>query len=180
MYHKIFHYYPVDVRNSYTGKDVKGFKFPAKGDVYDATNAADVENLQQMQIYFGVHTVIASLQDLMRVGTNKTNKLYKPLYKELIEDYKKQCIAVLSLASSMCWVVTDPDNPDKGCTHKLTPDQALYEIEPAIKGLMLAVQRKMDLTFPAHLVKNIARLEIEKEILDIEETTGTIKKSLKR
>ena len=75
MYHKIFHYYPVDVRNSYTGKDVKGFKFPAKGDVYDATNAADVENLQQMQIYFGVHTVIASLQDLKRVGTKKTNAL---------------------------------------------------------------------------------------------------------
>ena len=41
------------------------------------------------------------------------------------------------------------ENPDKGCTHKLTPDQALYEIEPAIKGLMLAVQRKMDLTFPS-------------------------------
>jgi len=116
----------------------------------------------------------------MRVGTNKTNKLYKPLYKELIEDYKKQCTAVLSLASSMCWVLTDPEDPTKGYTHKLTPDQALYEIEPAIKGLMLAVQRKMDLTFPAHLVKNIARLEIEKEILDIEETTGTIKKSLKR
>ena len=45
---------------------------------------------------------------------------------------------------------------------------------------MLAVQRKMDLTFPTHLVKNIAGLEIEKEIIDIEETTGTIKKSLKR
>ena len=175
MNYKIFHYYPVDVKNSYTGVKVKGFKFPANGTAYDATNAADVENLQQMQIYFGVHTVIVSLQDLMRVGTNKTNKLYKPLYKELIEDYKKQCTAVLSLASSMCWVLTDPEDPTKGYTHKLTPDQALYEIEPAIKGLMLAVQRKMDLTFPAHLVKNIARLEIEKEILDIEETTGTIK-----
>jgi len=45
---------------------------------------------------------------------------------------------------------------------------------------MLAVQRKMDLIFPTHLVKNIARLEIEKEILDIEETTGAIKKPLKR
>ena len=45
---------------------------------------------------------------------------------------------------------------------------------------MLAVQRKMDLTFPTQLVKNIARLEIEKEIIDIEETTETIKKSLKR
>ena len=71
MNHKIFHYFPVNVRNSYTGKDVKGFKFPANGIAYDATSAADVENLQQMQIYFGVNTVIASLQDLMRVGTNK-------------------------------------------------------------------------------------------------------------
>ena len=44
----------------------------------------------------------------------------------------------------------------------------------------LAVQRKMDLTFPAHLVKNIARLEIEKEIIDIEETSGALKKTLKR
>ena len=179
MNHKIFHYYPVDVKNSYTGVNVKGFKFP-KGDEYDATSAADVENLQQMQIYFGVHTVIASLQDLMRVGSNKTNKLYEPLYDQLIKDYTKQCIAVLSLASSMCWVLTDPKNPGKGYTHKLTPDQALYEIEPAIKGLMLAVQRKMDLTFPAHLVKNIARLEIEKEMLDIEETSGALKKTLRR
>ena len=129
---------------------------------------------------FGVHTVIASLQDLKRVGTKKTNALYTPLYNELIKDYDTQCKAVLTLASSMCWVLTDPEKPDKGYTHKLTPDQALYEIEPAIKGLMLVVQRKMDLTFPAHLVKNIARLEIEKEILDIEETTGAIKKSLKR
>ena len=180
MNHKIFHYFPVNVKNSYTGKDVKGFKFPANGTAYDATNAADVENLQQMQIYFGVNAVIASLQDLMRVGTNKTNKLYKPLYEELIKDYDTQCKAVLSLASSMCWVLTDPEKSDKGYTHKLTPDQALYEIEPAIKGLMLAVQRKMDLTFPAHLVKNIARLEIEKEILDIEETSRALKKTLKR
>jgi len=179
MKHKIFHYYPVKIKNSYTGQNVMGFRFPF-GENYNDAVAADVENLQQMQIYFGVHTVIASLQDLMRVGTNKTNKLYKPLYKELIEDYKKQCIAVLSLASSMCWVLTDPENRDKGYTHKLTPNDALYEIEPAIKGLMLAVQRKMDLTFPAHLVKNIARLEIEKEILEIEETSGALKKTMKR
>ena len=64
---------------------------------------------------------------------------------------------MLTLASSMCWALTDPTDAGKGYTHKLTPDQALYEIEPAIKGLMLAVQRKMDLTFPAHLVKNIAK-----------------------
>ena len=180
MNHKIFHYFPVDIPNSYTGKNVKGFKFPANGTAYDATNAADVENLQQMQIYFGVNTVIASLQDLMRVGTSKTNKLYEPLYKELIKDYNTQCTAVLTLASSMCWVLTDPTDARKGYTHKLTPDQALYEIEPAIKGLMLAVQRKMDLTFPTHLVKNIARLEIEKEMLDIEETSGALKKTLRR
>ena len=85
---------------------------------------------------------------------------------------------MLSLASSMCWVLTDPEDPTKGYTHKLTPDQVLYEVEPAMKGLMLAVQRKMGLTFPTHLVKNIARLEIEKGILDIEETTGAIKKIL--
>ena len=102
MYHKIFHYHSVNIKNSYTGKNVKGFKFPSDN------KEADEENLQQMQIYFGVNTVITSLQDLMRVGTKKTNNLYKPLYKELIEDYKKQCIAVLSLASSMCWVLTDP------------------------------------------------------------------------
>ena len=55
MNHKIFHYYPVDVKNSYTGVNVKGFKFPANGTAYDVTNAADVENLQQMQIYFYIH-----------------------------------------------------------------------------------------------------------------------------
>ena len=155
MYHKIFHYYPTDIDNSYTGVKVKGFKFPANGKAYDLTNAADKENLQQMQIYFGVHTVIASLQDLMRVGTKKTNALYTPLYNELIKDYETQCIAVLTLASSMCWVLTDPTAPNKGYTHKLTPYQALYEIEPAIKGLMLAVQRKMDLHFLLILSKTL-------------------------
>ena len=59
MYHKIFHYYPVDVKNSYTSKNVKGFKFPS-GANYDESSVADLENLQQMQIYFGIHTVIAS------------------------------------------------------------------------------------------------------------------------
>jgi len=37
-----------------------GFRFPF-GENYNDGVAADVENLQQMQIYFGVHTVIASL-----------------------------------------------------------------------------------------------------------------------
>ena len=177
---KVFNYFAVDVKQSYTGKNVRGFKFPANGKTYDDTNAADVENLQQMQLYFGVNEVISSLEDLMRVGTTKTNKLYRALLTELIQDYKTQCIAVLTLASSMCWVRSDPDDPGKGFTCKLTPDKALYEIEPAIKGLMLAIQTKMDLTFPTQLVKNVARLEIEKELIDIEETTGALKKSLRR
>ena len=86
MYHKIFHYRSVDIKNSYTGKNVKCFKFSIDGMEYKEGDPADVENLQQIQIYFGVHTVIASLQDLMRVGSKKTNKLYEPLYKELIND----------------------------------------------------------------------------------------------
>ena len=49
MNHKIFHYFPVDVKNSYTGKTIKGFKFPANGTAYDEGNPADVENLQQMK-----------------------------------------------------------------------------------------------------------------------------------
>ena len=131
---KAFHYYPVDIKQSYTGKTVKGFKFPANGKEYNEGSAADVENLQEMQLYFGVNEVF-------RV----------PVYGA---DERK----------------TD------GYTHKLTPERAVYEIEPAVKGLLLAVQTKMDLTFPTQLVKNIARLEIEKEILDLKETTGDIKK----
>jgi len=177
---RVFPYYPVDIKNSYTGKNVKGFRFPANGKAYDDANAADVENLQQMQLYFGVNEVVSSLEDLMRVGSTKTNKLYRTLLAELIQDYKTQCISVLTLASSMCWVRNDPDDLTKGYTHKLAPDQALFEIEPAIKGLMLVVQRKMDLTFPTQLVKNVARLEIEKELIELEEFTGAIKKSLKR
>ena len=175
MNYKIFHYYPVDVKNSYTGENVKGFKFPSDGVAYKSTDPVDKENLQQMQIYFGVHTVIASLQDLMRVGTNKTNKLYEPLYNELIKDYETQCIAVLTLASRKCWVPVNTSEKDiKKRTYmcKLTPDQALYTIEPAIKGLVLAVQRKMNLTFPTHLIKNIARLEIEKEYLILRRPPG--------
>ena len=74
-----------------------------------------------MQIYFGVHTVIASLQDLMRVGTKKTNALYTPLFNELINDYETQCAAVLALASSMCWVpidVSEKDVTKRKCTCK--------------------------------------------------------------
>ena len=160
MNRKVFHYYPTDITNSYSGKKVKGFRFPADGKAYDETNNADRENLQQMQIHFGVNSVIASLNSLMKIGTDKTNKLYKPLLDELKKDYHTQCIAVLTLASSMCWV---PSNPGSGeYTHKLTPDQALYEIELAIKGLMLAVQRKMDLTFPAHLVKMWLDLKLKR------------------
>ena len=80
----------------------------------------------------------------------------------------------------MCWVPVNPANLNEGYIHKLTPDQAIYHLEPGVKGMMLAVQTAMDLTFPAHLVKNVARLEIEKELIDLEETTGPIKKSLKR
>ena len=102
--------------------------------------------------------------------------------KELIKDYNNQCASVLSLASSLCWVPVDTTKEAKDRTYmsKLTPDQALYEIEPAMKGLLLAIQRKMDLTFPLQIVKNVARLDIEKELIELEETTGTIKKSLKR
>ena len=34
MNYKIFHYYPADIDNSYTGAKVKGFKFPADGKEY--------------------------------------------------------------------------------------------------------------------------------------------------
>jgi len=175
---KAFHYYPVDIKQSYTGKNVKGFKFPAANN-FNAANAADLENLQQFQLYFGVNEVIASLEDIQRTGTNKTNKMYRTLLNQLIEDYNTMCIACLTLASSMCWVPTfGPDEKPTGAfTHKLTPERAIYEIEPAVKGLLLAVQTKMDLTFPTQLVKNIARLEIEKELIEFKETTGNIKKA---
>ena len=175
---KTFHYYPVDIKQSYTGKNVKGFKFPAANN-FNAANAADLENLQQFQLYFGVNEVIASLEDIQRTGTNKTNKMYRTLLNQLIEDYNTMCIACLTLASSMCWVPTfGPDEKPTGAfTHKLTPERAIYEIEPAVKGLLLAVQTKMDLTFPTQLVKNIARLEIEKELIEFKETTGNIKKA---
>jgi len=174
---KAFHYYPVEIKQSYTGKNVKGFKFPAGND-FDAGNAADLENLQQFQLYFGVNEVIASLEDIQRTGTTKTNKMYRTLLNQLIEDYNAMCIACLKLASSMCWVPTfgTDEKPTGGFTHKLTPERAIYEIEPVVKGLLLAVQTKMDLTFPTQLVKNIARLEIEKELIELKETTCNIKK----
>src|SRR5690348_10518023 len=96
---KTFHYSPVDIKQSSTGKAVRGFKFPA-GDAYkDGTNdAADEENLQQFQLYFGVNEVIASLEDIKRVGTDKTNKLYNMLLDELKKDYDAMSIACLRLA----------------------------------------------------------------------------------
>ena len=102
------------------------------------------------------------------------------MINQLVEDYNTQCIAALTLASRMCWVPVTPGKPADGFIHKLTPDEAIYHLEPGVKGMMLAVQTAMDLTFPAHLVKNVARLEIEKELIDLEENTEAIKKSLKR
>ena len=154
MNRRVFHYYPTDIKNSYTGKKVKGFKYPSgKPD-----GVADAENLQQIQIYFGVHEVISSLQDLKRVSSDKLKKLYEQLSSQLIEDYNTQCKAALTLASRMCWVPVNPANLDEGYIHKLTPDQAIYHLEPGVKGMMLAVQTAMDLTFPAHLVKNVSKL----------------------
>ena len=182
---KIFHYHPVPIENAHSGKKVMGFKFPEdEENGYDINNLSDPdsENLQQFQLYFGVNTVIASLKDLIKIGTAKTKKIYEPLLKDLIDDYDEQCASVLSLASSLCWVPVDTTKrgDERKYMSKLTPDQALYEIEPAMKGLLLAIQRKMDLTFPLQIVKNVARLDIEKELIELEETTGTIKKSLKR
>ena len=166
---KIFNYYPVDIPNAHTGRKVKGFKFPANEvEGYDIHNLsdADSENLQQFQLYFGVNTVIASLKDLIKLGSAKTKRIYEPLLKDLIDDYDEQCASVLSLASSLCWVPVDTTKEPKDRTYmsKLTPDQALYEIEPAMKGLLLAIQRKMDLTFPLQIVKNVARLILKRNL----------------
>ena len=79
MNRRVFHYYPTDIKNSYTGKSVKGFKFPEK-DAFSEASAADMENLQQIQIYFGVHEVISSLEDLKRVSSDKLKKLYTIIY----------------------------------------------------------------------------------------------------
>lgn len=177
--YKIFNYYPIDVKQSYTGKNVKGFKFPANGKQFDETNVADVENLQQIQLYFGINEVISSLEDLIRTGSTKTSKLYKILINDLKEDYKRICVLALEFASSLCWVRMDPDKPNEN-TCKYSPDVAIAEVEPFVKACLYLIQRKMDLVFPAQLVKNVARLEIEKDLIELEETTGAIKKSLKR
>src|SRR5690606_2653931 len=118
---------PTDIKNSYTGKTVKGFKYPCGGD-----GVVDTENLQQIQIYFGVHEVISSLQDLKRVASDKLKKLYEQLAKQLVDDYDIQCKAALTLASRMCWVPVNPANLDEGYIHKLTPDQAIYHLEPGV------------------------------------------------
>ena len=171
---KIFNYYPVPIPNTHTGRNVMGFKFPAKEEGgYDFNNpsAADSENLQ---LYFGVNTVIASLKDLIKLGTAKTKRIYEPLLDDLIEDYDEQCVSVLSLASSLCWVPVDTtkDAANRAYMSKLTPDQVLYEIEPAMKGLLLAIQRKMDLTFPLQIVKNVARLDIERNLSNSRKPQG--------
>ena len=75
---KIFNYYPVPILNAHTGREVMGFKFPAKeedGYDFDNPSAADSEDLQQFQLYFGVNTVIASLKDLIKLGPAKTKRI---------------------------------------------------------------------------------------------------------
>ena len=74
---KIFNYYPVDIPNARTGRKVKGFKFPGdEVEGYDINNLSDAdgENLQQFQLYFGVNTVIASLKDLIKLGSANYQK----------------------------------------------------------------------------------------------------------
>ena len=50
------------ILNDQTGKKCKRFKFPVGGDKFDQTNAADVENLQQFQIYIGINQIISSIR----------------------------------------------------------------------------------------------------------------------
>jgi len=87
---------------------VKGFKYPS------GVADIDTENLQQIQIYFGVHEMVSSLEDLKRISSDKLKGLYKQLTDQLIQDYNTQCIAALTLVSRMCWVPVEPGKPDKG------------------------------------------------------------------
>ena len=178
--YKAFYFFPVDIKQSHTGKNIKGFRFPANGKTFDESNAADFENLQQMQLYFGINEVISSINQIITTGTSKSKKLYKSILDEIIDDYNQLCIFALTTASKMCWVRTDYNDVTKGYEPKLTIDKALYIIEPAIKGFLHAFQVKLELTFPIDIVKNIAKLDIEREILEIEETTGVLQKELKR
>ena len=128
--YKFFYYYPVDTKQSYTGKKVKGVKFPEDGNNYNDRSAAGVENLRQFQLYFGVNEVTSGLENILRTGTTKTNKIYRTLLAELIKDYNAMCIACLRLASSMCWipVLGSDEKKTDGYTHKLTPERAVYEL----------------------------------------------------
>src|SRR5690348_3940168 len=110
MSYKYFPYQAVKLPNGFSGKEVRGFKFPA-GDDFRDDNAADVENLQQFHLYFGVHTVFASLDDIMRTGSTKTNKVYAPMIEDLKDSYNKLAIYCLSEASKMVWV---PDRDNAG------------------------------------------------------------------
>jgi len=91
-------------------------------------------------------------------------------------------IACLRLASSVCWVpaYNNKESKTREEKYKLPSERAVYEIESAVKGLLLAVQTKMGLTFPTQFVKNISRVEIEKELIDIKEDTIGLRKSLKK
>src|SRR5688572_19002652 len=180
--YKSYHYYPVAIPDANTGTNVFGFRFPSDGNAYRDDDPADLENLQQFYLYIGVNEVLSDINDLIRTGTDKTNKIYRPLLTQLLANYKKVCITCLELASDMCWIPTyrNDGNATNRFVHKITVDRALYEIQPAIKGVLLAVQTKMDLTFPVNLINKIARLDIERELIELKEDVGDFGTAVKR
>ena len=136
----------------------------------------------QFQQYFGINQALSRIEDLQRGGTIKTNKLYRTLLGQPKNDENNLSKFCLTLASSFCWVpVYDRDeNFTDGFQNKFMTERALYEIEPAVKGLLLAIQTKMNLLFPPQRVNNIARIEIEKEVIDFQESAAELQRRFEK
>jgi len=76
--------------------------------------------------------------------------------RELKKDYTVMCAACFELASSSVGSVYDNKGKDtKAFSQKLTPDRAIYEIEPAIKGLLLSCSNKNGLN---HFLFSLLRM----------------------
>ena len=187
-----FYYQPTDIKISATGQKIKGFLFPSDPNKvitpkikdgkleFENASAADIENIHQFFIYFGLTAVLSDIEDLMRVGSNKTTKVYKNLLEQILIDYAKIAILSLSFASRMCWVpsFSNDEKAKDAYRHKFTPDKALYQIEPGIRGMLLNVETIMEVTFPLDLIKNISKIEIERDITDLKETTQNLRKKI--
>jgi hypothetical protein len=163
--YKTFHYFSTEVTTG-LGETMQGFKYPVG-------NPTDEKNISYFFNYFGINQVLNKLNTLIKNAGPKTERIYTMMFNSIKADYIRCADSVLRIASDMCWTPTNAAG--NVFTYELEPEEALNRLRPMVEGILLGIQEKMNVRFPEQIMKNLARVEIQKEILDVKENIVKIR-----